>query len=264
VLSTGGVVPVHPDRRLGLSASQLKTYDDCPLRYAYEYALDVKGRAGVSAEIGSLVHAALAEFLDPGGPEDRSWERLERLAEAHWSPNIAPYRPVREQARRDIFTMLRDWWERGVPDSVLAVEHHFDVPVGDHRVRGFIDRVDRVGDTESGIAIIDYKTGSRVPTAAEVAEDLQLATYHLAAERDAELQACGPPLSLGLLHLRSGRITEQTISDGHAAATEARIVKAATRILTETFEPSVEADCEYCDFRRICPLQPEGREVGIQ
>jgi hypothetical protein len=56
---------------------------------------------------------------------------------------------------------------------------------------------------------------------------------------------------------------EQPIPAGHADATEARVVAAADRIRQELFEPSVDAACRNCSFHRLCPLQREGREVGV-
>ncbi|HEX2273843.1 MAG TPA: PD-(D/E)XK nuclease family protein, partial [Acidimicrobiales bacterium] len=57
---TAGAAPPFPDGHLRLSASQLATYDDCPLRYAYEYVLGARSDAGVHAQLGSLVHQVLA------------------------------------------------------------------------------------------------------------------------------------------------------------------------------------------------------------
>jgi DNA helicase-2/ATP-dependent DNA helicase PcrA len=165
--------------------------------------------------------------------------------------------------------MLESWWQAesaqaqaaGSWPEVVAVEYPFEIMVGDHRVRGVIDRIDRV---PGGLAIVDYKTGSRVPKAEEVAENLQLATYHLAATRDPHLMAVGPPVSLQLCYLRSGARPAQAITADHAAVTEQRILDTAARILAEDFEPSVEAECEYCDFWRLCPLQLPGRQVGVE
>jgi hypothetical protein len=58
------------------------------------------------------------------------------------------------------------------------------------------------------------------------------------------------------------QVREQEIVPGHAEATEARILATAERILAEDFEPSVHADCDHCEFHRLCPLWDEGREVG--
>ena len=263
--STTNPVPASPDGVLRLSASQLATHDDCPLRYAYEYVVGARGEAGVHAGLGSLVHQVLAAFCDPAAdpPLPRTYDALQALAEELWRDDVARYRPQAEEARRDYFAMLDAWWqgEGGSAEQapeVLAVERYFDVEVGPHRVTGFIDRIDRADDG-IGIRIVDYKTGKREPTADAVADDLQLAVYHLAATRDPELAALGPPTQLRLLYLRTMHALDQPVAPGHEAATEARILAGADRILAEEFAPSVEANCRLCSFHRLCPLQKEGR-----
>ena len=145
--------------------------------------------------------------------------------------------------------------------QVLKVEHPFDIAVGDVRLVGAIDRIDRNPDGE-GIRIIDYKTGRGEPRPDSLPDDLQLAVYHLAATRDPELAALGPPRQLQLLYLRGMQAYEQPIVGGHAEATEARVLAVAESIRQERFEPSVDASCRTCPFHRLCPLQREGREVG--
>ena len=265
---TAGVAPLHPSGALRLSASELATFEDCPLKHAYAYTLGVRRRAGLHAGLGLVVHEVLHRFLDPSGevpPEDRSRERLHELAEACWSDDLAPYRPQLEQARRELYEMLDLWWEREgalgeAGPEVLDTERHFEVAVGPHRVVGKIDRLDRADDGE-GVRVVDYKTG-RAPSAADVDDDLQLATYHLAVHADPELARWGRPTQLRLLHLRSMRGYEQEVAPHRLEATRARIVATAERILAEDLEPAVDADCDHCDFHRLCPLWPEGRQLG--
>ena len=262
---TRSAVPVWPERALRLSASQLETYEDCPLRYAYQYVAGARSEGGIHADLGSLVHHVLERLLDPDAGEARTRERLMALAEECWHDDIAPYRPQQEEARRDLYDMLELWWEKegsvdGGP-TVLATEHRFEVTVGDHTVRGAIDRVDRADDG-IGIRVVDYKTGKSKPRAADVEANLQLSTYYVAATRDPELAGWGPPSQLRLLHVRSMTPYDQEVRADHAETTEARIFAAADEILDEHFEPSVHAECDYCDFHRLCPLWPEGRHVG--
>jgi len=266
--TTAGTTPVFPDGHLRLSASQLSTYDDCPLRYAYEYGLGVRGEAGVYAALGSLVHEVLAVFNDPksAGVVPHTREGLQALAEEHWRDDIARYRPQVEEARRDYFAMLDTWWEAEGGDErlapeVLAVERRFEVEAGGHLLTGFIDRIDRADDGE-GIRIVDYKTGKKEPRPDDVANDVQLAIYHLAASRDPELAALGPATQLRLLYVRSMHAFDQPVADDHEAATAARVEATAARILAEEFEPSVDANCRLCSFHRLCPLQDEGRMTG--
>jgi superfamily I DNA/RNA helicase len=110
--ATVGIAPACPDGHLSLSASRLSTYDDCPLRFAYEYVLGARSDSNVWAAIGTLVHRVLAQFLDPDDADacDLSRERLLAIAEGQWRDDIAPYRPQLEEIRRDFFSMLGAWW----------------------------------------------------------------------------------------------------------------------------------------------------------
>ncbi len=261
--------PIVTDAGLALSATQLDTYDDCPLRYAYRYVLRVRDEGGVRADLGTLVHEVLARFLDPETAGDRphTQQTLLAMAEEMWRHDIARYRPQVDEARRDFYAMLDTWWQfegQGelAPD-VLAVERSFDIAVGGHRLRGSIDRIDRVerADGRPGLRIVDYKTGKKEPRPGEIDDNIQLAVYHLAATRDPALAAHGPVTELRLLFLRSMHAFDQEVTAGHAEATEKRVLTVAARIRAEEFEPSVDATCRWCDFQRLCPIQPEGRQV---
>ncbi len=66
------------------------------------------------------------------------------------------------------------------------LEKKFDFKVGEHHVRGRVDRVDRLPDGD--YELIDYKTGER-KTEAELESDLQLALYRLAAREAWDIEA---------------------------------------------------------------------------
>jgi superfamily I DNA/RNA helicase/RecB family exonuclease len=272
-VATANDTAVFPGGELVLSATQLATYDDCPLRYAYQYGLRVRDEAGAPAALGTLVHEVLAEFFRPDPPAEappRSHAALLALAAERWRDDIARYRPQVEECRRDYFAMLEQWWaaegDGPLTPVVLKTETRFDIDVGGIRLIGAIDRVDRApegeGGAENGIRIVDYKTGRNEPRPDALADDLQLAIYHLAATRDPDLAVLGPPRGLQLLYLRTMHRFEQPIVAGHAEITEARVLAAAEAIRAERFDPAVDASCRTCPFHRLCPLQPEGREVG--
>jgi len=279
-------VPIVSETGLTLSATQLDTYDDCPLRYAYRYGLRVRDEGGVRADLGSLVHEVLAGFLHPdaAGGRPHTHETLMAMGEEMWRHDIARYRPQVDEARRDFFAMLDTWWQfeghGPLAPVVIDTERSFDIEIGAAKVgaaeigaaeiggvalrlRGSIDRVDLVErpDGGPGIRIVDYKTGKREPRPGETDDNIQLAVYHLAATRDPELAAIGPVTQLRLLFVRSMRSFEQEVTAGHAETTERRILAVAGSIRAEQFEPSVDANCRWCSFQRLCPIQPEGREV---
>ena len=259
--------PVHPSRRLRLSASQLSTFEDCPRRWFYDNVLRLADSTSVWADFGSLVHDVLEQFLSPDSTVEYSFDALLDLSDQMWSDDIAAFAPQREQARRELKDVLSTWWQmeghRFNRADVVEVEHEFDVAVGDHTVRGRIDRVDWDHD-RNGLAIVDYKTGRHAPKESEVADDLQLAVYYLAALRSAELAARGEPTRLELLYIRLNKTFSQPITDDHEVRAETRILQAAAEMLDEQLEPLPTADCDHCDYHRLCPLQRAGREVGVR
>ncbi|MEY2426233.1 MAG: hypothetical protein QOI61_1805 [Actinomycetota bacterium] len=259
-------VPISPSGTLRLSASQLSTYENCPRRWFYGNVLRLHDSTSVWADFGNLIHDVLEKFLAPGSAVEYSLDALLDLAEEMWTDDVAQFAPQRTQARREMRDVLENWWsmEGSLFDraQVLDVEHEFEFPVGDRVVvRGFIDRVDRDPD-RGGIAVVDYKTGGRPPSEAEVEDDVQLAVYYLAALRSTELAAVGPPTRLELRYIRVVKTLTQAITPDHEARAEARILEAAAQMLDESLEPLPTGDCDHCDYHRLCPLQRAGREAG--
>ena len=271
---TRSQVACFPDDSLRLSATRLDTFENCRLNFAYQYVAGVRGPGGVPASVGTMVHATLEAFLLPmaevtaheqtevearGGA---TRERLFELLETNWESSAFPYRPQEADYRRRAEDWLERWLETEFPrlQRVIAVEHRFSVRVGQHTLTGSIDRVSV--NTDGEVEIVDYKTGSAPRTSNRTDPDnLQLATYHLAAVTDPVLQAFGEPKRLRLHYLAAGADVDQPVRADHEAVTKARILAAADAIATEDFYPSVEADCEYCNFKKLCPIQPEGRTI---
>ena len=129
---------------------------------------------------------------------------------------------------------------------------------------GRIDR-DRPGATDGAghphRRLQDGQDASPAPT--RCADDLQLAVYHLAATRDPELAALGPATAaapaLPAHHARLRAGGHRRPRRGHRGARPRRRRRASgPRSSSRRSTPT--AGC--CSFHRLCPLQPEGREVG--
>ena len=79
----------------------------------------------------------------------------------------------------------------------VALEHGFYLDIDGIKLRGFIDRVDKLDS--GGLSIVDYKTNQELFTADYLENDLQLTIYQMAAEQTWNL----PVEKLTLYHLRS-------------------------------------------------------------
>ncbi len=263
---TTGLAPMFPGGSLRLSASQLDTFENCPLNYAYQYVAGVRNSGSVQASVGTIVHAALEAFLQPliTHPELRSTRTQEELLSAldrAWDSDVFAYRPQEADYRKRAEDWLIQWWEKEWPrvGEVIATEHRFLIDVGPHQLAGSIDRVSR--DEYGTLEIVDYKTGSPAGLG-EPEDNLQLAAYFLAAASDPQLISHGVPERLRLHFLQTSMDVEQPITTDHARTTGSRIIERADEILREKFTPAIDADCKYCSFHRVCPTVPEGREVG--
>ena len=236
----------------------LRQPTDASTHTPIDFAAD---RPDSGRSFGSRLHEGLPP-VDP--PPDRSRARLFALADEYWDDSIFDYRPQSFDFRRRLDTLLEAWYSaEGESARPLRTEYRFEFESGGHTVVGSIDRLDLIDSTTDppSLEVIDYKTGAlkskRVTDA-----NLQLPLYHLAVRRDPVLRALGEPTRLRLAFLSEPRDVFLPCPDDLETLTEARIADGAAAIVAERFDASVTADCEYCDLRRICPLQPEGREVG--
>jgi len=133
-------------------------------------------------------------------------------------------------------------------------------------------KIDRIGPARDGVQITDYKTG-KARSAEEPGSNLQLGIYYLALQRTPELAALGPVRAVQLAFLRDlrgGQITHVSkafLADEpeYRQAMEDRLTGLIERLAAlregEVYRPDPAANCRFCDFRSLCPLWPEGREL---
>jgi RecB family exonuclease len=254
--------PIAAEGRLRTSYSRIGTYEDCHLRYFFGSVAGLDDRTSYQMAFGKLMHTVF-ELAAKGEITDGA-EALNAAYRERFDPTWFPSRAVAHQFWRDGMEMLSLWhraeWEAS--REALAHEIDFAIEVGRHLVRGRIDRIDRVGD---GIALLDYKTGRSPATEEQATSSLQLAIYYLAALRDPELAALGPPVEMQLVYparARQGRFTRVSQRPGpdHAERVERRLLALLDGAAAEAFDPNPHADCRFCQFKPICPLWPQGED----
>jgi len=129
----------------------------------------------------------------------------------------------------------------------LAIERMFYIDVDGIKLRGFIDRVDKL--ESGGLSIVDYKTSKELFTVDDLKESLQLTIYQLAAE---QLWAL-PVERLTLYHLRSNTPCSCAARD-ITQLEQARqlVLEVAENIASQEF-PAIENQYCPCDFPEHCP-----------
>jgi DNA helicase-2/ATP-dependent DNA helicase PcrA len=243
-------LPRRGDGKLSLSASDLGLYLTCPLKYKFARVFGIPQEPTINQRFGILIHNVLERFhKEPPGEGEDGLARLNDLFETGWRRTGFGSTDDELQFRDRAREALRLYWERErvAEGEPVWLERKFDFKVGDHHVRGRVDRVDRLPDGD--YELIDYKTGER-KTAAELENDLQLALYRLAAREAWEIEA-----SLGSYYyvLDADKVATPSKADD-AERVERTVLEVGAGILDQDFEPRPSpAVCSWCDYRLICP-----------
>jgi len=243
-------LPRRGDGRLSLSASDLSLYLTCPLKYKFARVFGIPQEPTINQRFGILFHNVLERFhKEPPADDEDGLRLLNSLFETGWRRTGFGTTDDELQFRDRAREALRLYWERErISDSEpVWLERKFDIKVGEHHVRGRVDRVDRL--PEGDYELIDYKTGER-KTAAELESDLQLALYRLAAREAWEIEA-----ATGSYYyvLDAEKVPAPTRPDD-AERVERTVLQVGEGILGQDFEPRPSPTvCGWCDYRLICP-----------
>ncbi|HEX3735097.1 MAG TPA: ATP-dependent DNA helicase [Solirubrobacterales bacterium] len=248
--SLAAFLPRRGDGKLSLSASDLGLYLTCPLKYKFARVFGIPQEPTINQRFGILIHNVLERFhKEPPAEGEDGLVRLNDLFETGWRRTGFDSTDDELQFRDRAREALRLYWERErvAEGEPVWLERKFDFKVGDHHVRGRVDRVDRLPDGD--YELIDYKTGER-KTAAELENDLQLALYRLAARKAWDIEA-----SLGSYYyvLDADKVATPSKADD-AERVERTVLEVGAGILDQDFEPRPSPSvCGWCDYRLICP-----------
>ena len=236
---------------LKLSASDLDLYLTCPLKYKFARVFGIPQEPTINQRFGILIHGVLERFHRERerGEGEAGLATLNRLFEAGWRRAGFGSSDDELQFRDRAREAMRLYWERERDSETEPVwlERKFDFRIGPHHLRGRVDRVDRLPD--GGYELIDYKTGER-KTKADLAEDLQLALYRLAAREAWDIEA---PSGSYYYVLDAEKVAVEAAPDD-AERVERTVLGVGEGVMGQDFEPRPSpAVCGWCDYRLICP-----------
>ncbi len=256
----------RPDEPVRISPSKVEEFNRCELRWLLKAcgATDSDlGRAGVGSLVHHLAERAAAE----------NWSDAELVTELD---NAWPSMDVGEGwiAARE-YTRVRDMverlgrWLRANPRTLVGAEVEFDVSAGSARLVGRVDRLD--ADDDGRLVVVDFKTGTHAPTASELTEHAQLASYQFAVEQgafddvaDGGRQSGGASL-VQLGKPSKGEAREQVqlpIADAEDPSWAGELIeRTAAGMRQPAFRARKGGWCVVCPVRPSCPVHPEGDQV---
>jgi len=250
-----------------LSYTQISRYQSCPLWYKLQYIDGLKPKDKWYFSFGSTIHSCAEYFFKVRVPPPPSLEELLEFYELNWLSE--GYESAEEEARYRAYgrEILAKFWEIHRSDfrMPVAVEKMFYIDIDGVKLRGYIDRVDRLDS--GGLSIIDYKTDKELFTIDDLETNLQLTLYQLAAQETWHL----PVDRLTLYHMRSN--TPCSCGPrGEVQLDQARhlVLEIAENIAERRFPATENRYCP-CDFPEHCPyyrqkyveIVAEARETGI-
>jgi len=248
--SLASFLPRRGDGRLSLSASDLSLYLTCPLKYKFARVFGIPQEPTINQRFGILIHNVLERFhKEPPESDEEGLGQLNYLFETGWRRTGFGSSDDELQFRDRAREALRLYWERErvAEGEPVWLEKKFDIEVGEHHVRGRVDRVDRLPDGD--YEVIDYKTGER-KTAAELESDLQLALYRLAAREAWDVEAAFG----SYYYVLDADKVAAPIRPDDAERVERTVLQVGEGIVGQDFEPRPSPTvCSWCDYRLICP-----------
>ena len=247
--------PSAPDQ-LYLSASSIETYQSCPMKYRLGRIDSIpESQSKPQLVFGNIIHRALQRFHDPS--EEQSENRLLQLLEEEWDSSGFFYSDQEKEFKLQGNEIFKRYFA-GVaksPPNVIAREEKFHFSIGDIKITGAIDRIDK---TDAGTHVVDYKTSSTMSSAKS---SMQLAIYSMYLEQSNDPKFGGLPESASLYFLRE---EEKPVKSHHFEPEELldkeeKIKAVAQGIRNREFSPKTGRHCDWCDYKNfICPAWDEG------
>jgi len=246
---------------LALSASDIDLYRTCPLKYKFARVFAIPQEPTINQRFGILIHQVLERYhaeemrahatgVDPSfSAPAGSLDRLLALFEAGWRRAGFGASDDELQYRDRAVAALTRYEERFSRSGSRPVwlERNFNFAIGPHRLRGRVDRVDKVPD--GGYELIDYKTGDP-GSGPKLSGDVQIALYRMAARSAWDVEA---ELGSYWYVLADERVAVAAAPDD-AERVERTVLEVGAGISDQDFEPRPSHEiCSWCDYRLICP-----------
>jgi CRISPR/Cas system-associated exonuclease Cas4 (RecB family) len=217
------------------------------MQYKYRYILRGRLKENVPMMFGSALHNAIKIGYD---------YELER---PDWLKVFKREWIMSAKKNRDVFSSESEYidklkegqaiigkYYKGFVEGVkppIAIESKFrKIPIGNHTVLGIIDQIS--GDR----AVIDYKTGYRVPSNSEMALDLQFTMYSYAYRHIYQEEESA--LILRNIRMNKDVYTQRTEKDYKLLESIMNGVSKA--INAQLFYRHIGWGCQHCSFYSNC------------
>lgn len=238
-----------------LSASSIKTYTQCLLKYKYRY-IDRKPReeSRDALALGTAIHAALERLYEIIQATEQlpTTEQLEEIYKIYVDTavreglgNLKLLADGKSQVAEKLKYVSLD-------EKVIGVEVGFELCTDQGtRYLGAMDKVVEVD--EETLAVIDYKSSKTALTQDEADSDIQASMYELAASI---LYPKYKKILVAFEYTREGShvITHRTKEERKLFVMFIdSIAQSLSEMTPENMVPRLNQFCGWCEFKNFCP-----------
>ncbi|MHB1433153.1 MAG: PD-(D/E)XK nuclease family protein, partial [Streptosporangiaceae bacterium] len=258
-----GAGPIN-DGEVRVSPSQVDKFVTCGLRWLLESAVGATQPSSVG-HLGTVIHAAAALVAEGADPDDIA-KRIDEIWHQLDFGSVWYGLRQREKAAGMVAKFLD--WHQGNGRELVAVEQKLRVRIGDVLISGQVDRLERDGDGSA--VVVDLKTGSSKPSAADLDRHPQLGVYQLAV-------MLGGFTELGLTEPGGAELVQVGDAGGTRAAAVQRqralsadpdpdwalnlVREVAAAMGGPSFTATVNDGCGRCPVAGCCPVSDRGEQV---
>lgn len=244
------------DKPLSLSFTQLDKYERCPRSYWFAYEVKIPINPSASLVVGTSFHEALEAFYkkvkeDEIPSKEELVSSFEKIFSKERKTNIFVTDEHLDLGKKKIAEFYD--FQDGKFTKPLALEKAFRLQVGEHQLKGKIDRIDQ-GSSENSVVIIDYKTGKAKSNQEKehqkfAKESLQFSIYALASKECFEWSA----EELLFYYVYENKTLVTTRSEEDLAKAKTKILELAEGIQNQEFAAKPGFQCKFCEYKEICP-----------
>jgi putative RecB family exonuclease len=244
------------------SHSKLSSFEQCPYKFKLRYIDKIipEVEKSIEAHLGTSVHETLEWIY----LEVIKVKRVPTLDEVivfysnRWQDGFSEdILIVKENmSAKDYFNMgvrfLIDYYTHHQPfqDGTLELEKQIIIELGEHKIRGFIDRLSKNPETGE-IEIHDYKTGNFLPKQEKFDKDRQLALYSIAIK---ELFGENQEVCLVWHYLAHNKKICSRRTNEQLNELKKETLELIKKIESATEFPTSKCVlCDWCEYKGICP-----------
>ncbi len=261
--------------RMTFSHSRLETFENCALKFKFQYIdkVDIERRTSVEALLGVIVHETLEELYH-NKLMGKMWTKekfLKYFANAWAKEKTDDIFIVNKQYSLDDYyrqgvKALDDYWNHFHPfdtEKTIALEQRIELYLDDakqYKLQGYIDRISK---TEDGVwQIRDYKTKRSLPTLQEAHLDRQLALYQIGLQNMWDGTEKVELIWHYLLFDEEIKSTREKSDLERLKIEIIHLIQEVEKAIDENNFPYRESRlCDWCDYFDICPAKKHLAQV---